>query len=162
MKTTRRQPTAEKENVIGLLCRLAAACEEDARRFDRAAREVSNEELALLFSRYARRRSEFARELMDQENRLEGRPEAGASVVRVHRRASQKPANGRRDDGTILSDCEHAEGKLRALYEAALAEDLPAELQMCLRRQALAINDVYDQMRDLCGALAWCAVPMAV
>lgn len=162
MKTTRRQPTTEKENVIGLLCRLAAACDEDAKRFERAAREVNNEELALLFSRYARRRSEFARELLDHEGCLEGCPEAGASVFRVPQRSSQRPAHGRRDDGMILSDCEHAEGKLRAMYEAALAEDLPAELQMCLRRQALAINDVYDQMRDLCAALAWCAVPMAV
>lgn len=162
MKTTARCSNDRNENVVSLLCGLAAACDEDGRRFERAAREVSNQELALLFSRYARRRAEFARELSEQVDRIEGSPSSGDSVVRVHRRGAHKNASVRRDDGTILSDCEHAEARLRAMYEAALETNLPGELPMLIRRQSLAINDVHDQMRDLCSALAWCAVPMAV
>jgi uncharacterized protein (TIGR02284 family) len=162
MKTMRCLPISEKENLVGRLSRLAIACDEDSRRFERASREVSNEELSLLFSRYARRRAEFARELSEYIDRIEGRPSVGSSVVRVHRRGGHKNAAGRRDDGTILSDCEHAEGELRAMYEAILSADLPDELPMCLRRQSLAVSDVHDQMRKFCSALAWCAVPMAV
>lgn len=162
MKNTSSIPTHDAENLVALLSRLSAACEKDSRRFERAAREVSNEELAMLFSRYARRRAEFAAELGAHADRLLGKPADESAVVRVHRRISLKPGVSRRDDGTLLSDCEHAERALLQMYDEALENDLPSELQMSLRRHSLAVSDVYQQMRDLCAALAWCAVPMAV
>jgi uncharacterized protein (TIGR02284 family) len=161
MKAIKLQAPPKTDDVVSLLSRLCVACEQDAKRFDRASREVSNEELALLFSRYARRRSEFAKELGVHIDQLEGREPAPLSFFRVQSR-KQKLEEARRDDGTILSDCEMAERSLCVLYEEALQHNLPDELQMCLRRQSLAICDVYDQMRDFCSALAWCAVPMAV
>lgn len=162
MKTTKGHAAARKEDQIALLNRLVSACEEDAKRFDRASREVSNEELALLFSRYSRRRAEFARELSMHCDRLQGKPISVGSLMRAHRRSALKPLVERRDDGSILSDCEHAEKALYALYEEAMKSALPGELQMSLRRQSMAVCDVHVQMRDLCAALAWCAVPMAV
>jgi uncharacterized protein (TIGR02284 family) len=161
MNAIKLQAPPNTDDVVSLLSRLCVACEQDAKRFERASREVSNEELALLFSRYARRRSEFAKELGSHIDRMEGREPAPLSFVRVQSR-KQKLEVARRDDGTILSDCEMAERVLFDLYEEALQHDLPDELQACLRRQSLAIRDVHAQMRDFCSALAWCAVPMAV
>jgi uncharacterized protein (TIGR02284 family) len=160
MNAIQFQALPRTDDGVSLLSRLCVACEQDAKRFERAAREVSNEELALLFSRYARRRSEFAKELGAHIDRLEGREPAPLSFVRVQARRNK--LDSRRDDGTILSDCEMAERALFDLYEEVLEHDLPEELQMSLRRQCLAVSDVYAQMLDLCSALAWCAVPMAV
>jgi uncharacterized protein (TIGR02284 family) len=156
------QVAPKTDDVVSLLSRLCVACEQDAKRFDRASREVTNDELALLFGRYARRRSEFAKELGAHIDRLEGREPAPLSFVRVNGRKASKQLVMQRDDGTILSDCELAEQTLRGLYEEALEHALPEELEMSLRRQYMAVSDVYDQMRDFCSALAWCAVPMAV
>lgn len=166
MNAIQLQPLAKNDalrrndDLVSLLSRLCVACEQDAKRFERAAREVSNEELALLFSRYARRRSEFAKELGCHIDRMEGREPAPLSFVRVQSRRQKLAA--RRDDGSILSDCEVSERALCALYEEALQRDLPDDLQTSLQRQSLAVSDVHAQMRDLCSALAWCAVPMAV
>jgi uncharacterized protein (TIGR02284 family) len=160
MNAIKFQALPKTDDVVSLLSRLCVACEQDAKRFERAAREVSNEELALLFSRYARRRCEFAKELGSHIDRLEGREPAPLSFVRVQGR-KHKLVSGR-DDGTILSDCELAERALCDLYEEVLQHALPEDLQMSLRRQSLAVSDVYIQMRDFCSALAWCAVPMAV
>lgn len=162
MNSIKLQIAPKTDDVVSLLSQLCVACEQDAKRFERASREVSNDELALLFGRYARRRSDFAKELGSHIDRLEGREPAPLSFVRVAGRRASKELVARRDDGTILSDCELAEQGLRELYEEALGHRLSEELEMCLRRQYLAVSDVYDQMRDLCSALAWCAVPMAV
>lgn len=160
MNAIKLQAVPKNDDVVSLLSRLCVACEQDAKRFERAARDVSNEELALLFSRYARRRSEFAKELGAHIDRLEGREPAPLSFVRVQSRRQKLVS--RRDDGTILSDCETAERALYDLYEEVLEHDLPDELQMSLRKQSMAVSDVHAQMKDLCSALAWCAVPMAV
>lgn len=160
MNAIKFQALPKTDDVVSLLSRLCVACEQDSKRFERAAREVSNEELALLFSRYARRRSEFAKELGSHIDRMEGREPAPLSFVRVQSR--RQVLVSRRDDGAILSDCEVAERALFDLYEAVLQHDLPEDLQMILRRQSLAVSDVYAQMRDFCSALAWCAVPVAV
>lgn len=162
MNLTSLHVVPKTNDVAALLSRLCAACEDDAKRFERASREVRNEELALLFCRYARRRSEFARELGGHIDRLEGREPSPVSFVRVHGRKAPQKLVTRRDDGTILRDCEHAEKALRALYEEALESSLPEELEASLRRQLLAVSDVHAQMRDFCSALAWCSVPMAV
>lgn len=160
MNAIKFQALPKKGDIVSLLSRLCVACEQDAKRFERAASEVSNEELALLFSRYARRRCEFAKELGSHIDRLEGREPAPLSFVRVQGRKHKLVS--RRDDGTILSDCELAESALCDLYEEVLEHNLPEDLQMSLRRQSFAVSDVYAQMRDFCSALAWCAVPMAV
>jgi uncharacterized protein (TIGR02284 family) len=160
MKAMKFQPASDDLAVV--LSRLSVACGEDSRRFERASREVSNEELALLFARYARRRGEFAKELSDQIDTLQGTDSAPISVTRLSGRKISSRLSGRRDDATILCDCEQAEKALCALYEEALGRDLPGDLQMSLRRQYMAVSDVHAQLHDLCEALAWCAVPMAV
>jgi uncharacterized protein (TIGR02284 family) len=160
MNAMKREAPPRPDAIVSMLSQLCVACERDAKRFERAAHEVSNEELALLFSRYSRRRSEFAKELGSHIDRLEGREPAPLSFVRVQGR--KQKVTSPRDDGTILSDCEVAERSLCELYEEALRRDLPEELEMSLRRQSLAVCDVHAQMRDLCSALAWCAVPTAV
>ena len=163
MKAMKIQPASQNDDLVALLGRLSVACDQDAKSFERASREVSNEELALLFARYARRRGEFAKELCAQIDVLEGQDAAAPiSVTRLSGRKSASKLSARRDDGTILCDCEQAESALCALYEEALRRDLPGELQMSLRRQFMAVSDVHAQMHDLCEALAWCAVPMAV
>lgn len=173
MKTKPRRPARTGEQLVELLCGLSIACEKAAKRLDRAAHEVSNAELSLLFGRYARRRGELAKELAEAADQIAGEPVASrfTVVVRAAGRRTHRPSSAlgaprrpraRREDAVILSDCEQSEGALRSMMESALAEDLPGDLPMRLRRQTMAIGDVHDQLQGFCAALAWCAVPMAV
>lgn len=170
MKTSTARRASPQEPLAARLRSIADACDGASKRLERAAREVSLPELSLLLSRYARRRLELAKEIDAQIERLPLAPRtselqrapARAERIEPSPRSRSLRTRARRDDAAILSECERGEGQLRALYEAALAGDLPGDLPMRLRRQSLAVVDAHDQLRELCAALAWCAVPMAV
>jgi uncharacterized protein (TIGR02284 family) len=53
------------------------------------------------------------------------------------------------DEYAVLTECERGEDAAKRAYEAALNEDLPADIKALVQRQYEGVKTNHDRIRDL-------------
>jgi uncharacterized protein (TIGR02284 family) len=139
------------KNAISTLNSLIETCNDGAKGFETAAKELRDSSARQLFQQYAQERSQFADELRAEVQRLGGRPEEGGSVSgAIHRGwMNIKDAVAGHDDKAIIAEAERGEDVAVASYQSALKEGLPADVEPTVRRQFGEVKAAHDRVRDL-------------
>jgi uncharacterized protein (TIGR02284 family) len=137
--------------IVSTLNQLIQTCKDGESGFQVAAAGVDDPNLRRLFESYSQQRTEFARELQVEVERLSQDPaKEGHSVATLHRGWMElKTAITGADEGAIISECERGEDLAVHAYQQALGSELPADLKAILERQLLKVKEAHDQVRSL-------------
>lgn len=141
----------DNENVISTLNNLIETCKDGEDGFRTAADGVKNSEFKTLFLTYSQQRAQFAAELQNEVRRLGGDPEERGSVAASLHRGwiNIKSTVTGEDEGAVISECERGEDSAVRNYQAALNEDLPANLREIVERQYAQVKEAHDRVRAL-------------
>ena len=139
------------EQAVKALNHLIETCKDGENGFRTAAGGVKRPDLKQLFGSYANQRGLFASELQGEVQRLGGKPETGGSVsAAVHRGwINIKSLVTGQDEAAIIAECEQGEDVALKVYEEALQADLPADIDVVVRRQLAQVREAHDRVRTL-------------
>lgn len=139
------------EEVISTLNNLVETCKDGQNGFRTAAEGVKNSELIALFNTYSEQRGQFASELQNEVRSLGGDPEkTGSTAAALHRGwINIKSTVTGEDEGAVISECERGEDSAVKSYEAALQEDLPANVRTIVETQFAKVKEAHDRIRSL-------------
>ena len=143
--------TMANDDVVSTLNNLIETCKDGQNGFQEAAEGVQNSNLKSLFYEYSQQRAQFAGELQSLVRELGGDPEnSGSTAAALHRGwINIKSAVTGKDDNAILSECERGEDVAKNAYQEALRMNLPANVQSVVQRQAQAVKEAHDRVRNL-------------
>jgi uncharacterized protein (TIGR02284 family) len=138
-------------DLIGTLRRLFEASKDGDSGYRMAADHARGAELKTLFQGYAEQRARFAAELQGELERLGTQDrKTGTITETLHQGWTRiKAAVTGGSDKALIAECERAEDATRELYEEALRQDLPADVQALVRRQFAAVQEAHDRIRAL-------------
>ena len=139
------------DEVISTLNNLVETCKDGQNGFRTAAEGVKNSELIALFNTYSEQRGQFASELQNEVRSLGGDPEkTGSTAAALHRGwINIKSTVTGEDEGAVISECERGEDSAVNAYEAALQEDLPANVRAIVETQFAKVKEAHDRIRSL-------------
>ena len=142
---------ADNDKVISTLNNLIETCKDGQEGFRQAAEGVKHPELKTLFLTYAQQRAQFAGELQMEVHRLGGAPETTSSTAGALHRGwiNLKSALTGEDENAVVSECERGEDSAVRNYEAAIENQLPANLRELVERQFAQIKEAHDRIRSL-------------
>ena len=141
----------DNDAVISALNNLVETCKDGQNGFRTAAEGVKNSELIALFNTYSQQRGQFASELQNEVRTLGGDPEkTGSTAAALHRGwINIKSTVTGEDEGAVISECERGEDSAVNAYEAALQEDLPANVRAIVETQFAKVKEAHDRIRSL-------------
>lgn len=139
------------DEVISSLNNLVETCKDGQNGFRTAAEGVKNSELIALFNTYSEQRGQFASELQNEVRTLGGDPEkTGSTAAALHRGwINIKSTVTGEDEGAVISECERGEDSAVKAYEAALQEELPANVRAIVETQFAKVKEAHDRIRSL-------------
>lgn len=139
------------EDVISTLNNLIETNKDGQDGFKQAAEGVDNSELKSTFFEYSQQRSQFVGELQGLVRELGGDPENSGSISGTLHRGwiNIKSVVTGNDEAAILNEAERGEDSAKNAYKNALQEDLPANVNAVVSRQATAIQAAHDKVKSL-------------
>ena len=139
------------DEVISTLNNLVETCKDGQNGFRTAAEGVKSSELIALFNTYSQQRGQFASELQNEVQILGGDPEkTGSTAAALHRGwINIKSTVTGEDEGAVISECERGEDSAVKAYEAALQEDLPANVRTIVETQFAKVKEAHHRIRSL-------------
>jgi uncharacterized protein (TIGR02284 family) len=146
------------DQTIGILNDLIETCEDARHGFTTAAEDAKDPELSRVFSNYAAQRAQFVSELEKRVLMLGGNPaRRGSAGGAVHRGwIDLKSALASNEPHAVLSECERGEDSARDSYREALnRERLDFETRALIQRQAAAIQEAHDRVKELRDSVAY-------
>lgn len=137
-------------NAIAMLNNLIETCKDGEQGFRTAAEHVKDERTRSVFLEIARERAGMARELQQEVRTLGGDPEQSGSVSGSahHWWMNIKSALGG-DDKSIVSEAERGEDVAVKAYDEALQSGLPPTTLSLVRKQAAAVKQAHDRVREM-------------
>jgi len=140
-----------KDDVIGTINDLIRTCKDGENGFRTCAEGVKSTRLKTLFEEAAERCAQGAAELEAKVRSLGGDPTTSGSVGgSLHRGwIDIKSAITGMDEAAILAECERGEDAAKQTYDAALKEELPADVRSIVERQYRIVKQNHDRVRDL-------------
>lgn len=141
----------DHDAVISTLNNLVETCKDGQNGFRTAAEGVKNSELIALFNTYSQQRGQFSSELQNEVRSLGGDPEkTGSTAAALHRGwINIKSTVTGEDEGAVISECERGEDSAVKAYEAALQEDLPANVRTIVQTQFAKVKEAHDRIRSM-------------
>jgi uncharacterized protein (TIGR02284 family) len=141
----------EKQQVIETLNNLLAITKDGERGFRICAGAVTSLDLKMELESAARRCVEGALELEMKIRTLGGEPAASGTVTGALHRAWTDIVPGimERGDCAVLDECKRGEDVAKQAYEDALVEDLPADVEVIVRRQYQGVTENHERIREL-------------
>ncbi|HTV01956.1 MAG TPA: PA2169 family four-helix-bundle protein [Luteitalea sp.] len=138
------------DTAISTLNNLIETCKDGENGFKTAAEGLTDPAYKAKFIEYAQQRATFARELQAQVRTLGGDPEKSGSVAASLHRGwiDIKSVVTGKSDHAILAEAERGEDVAKAAYEKAVKESLPADAAALVQRQASAVKQAHDHVRD--------------
>ena len=139
------------QEVVTTLNSLLQTTKDGAKGFRTCAKDIKNGSLTPVFESSAQRCDEGAAELEAQIRKLGGEPATSGSVSgTLHRRWTDimSSVTGM-EPHAVLEECERGEDAAMRHYEAALKENLPADIEAVVRRQYVGVKANHDRIRDL-------------
>jgi uncharacterized protein (TIGR02284 family) len=139
------------DKIIATLNDLIEASKDGEKGFALAAKSNREPELAPIFSDGEAANRAAAAELQDRVRLLGGTAEQGGSTGAAVRRSwmSVRAMLRRRDDVTIMEECERGERYVRGRYAEALELDLPEPVRSIVERHHRAIAEGHYRVLDL-------------
>ncbi len=139
------------EEVISTLNNLIETNKDGQEGFRQAAEGVERSDLKTTFLEYSQQRSKFTGELQGLVRELGGDPESSGSIAgSLHRGwINIKTAVTGKDDSAVLNEAERGEDVAKKAYKNAMEENLPANVNAVVSRQASAVQAAHDKVRDL-------------
>jgi len=143
-------PSANQD-AISALNDLIETCHDGENGFRAAAEGLKSSQLQMLFSAYARQRSQFAVELQQEVRRLGGDAEkAGSMAGGLHRIwANIKSVVSGGSEPEIVSEAERGEDQAVKSYREALGANLPENTRAIVARQFRQVQEAHDRIRSL-------------
>ena len=136
-------------DVILVLNGLINTCRQGEEAFKSAAENIQNSEFRRLFNIFSQQRAQFVSELQAEVHRLGGEaPKAGNNTT-PQRSWTNVISMVKRDEASIIAECQREEESAVNDYQEALKADLPLDVQYVVKRQYMDIKDAYDRMRIL-------------
>ena len=120
-------------------------------RVSNLPQDVKKGSLTPVFESSAQRCDVGATELEAQIRKLGGEPATSGSVGgTLHRRWTDimSSVTGM-EEHVVLEECERGEDAAMRHYEAALKEDLPADIEAIVRRQYVGVKANHDRIQAL-------------
>ena len=139
------------QEVIATLNLLLQTTKDGAKGFRTCAKDVKKGSLTPVFESSAQRCDVGATELEAQIRKLGGEPATSGSVGgTLHRRWTDimSSVTGM-EEHVVLEECERGEVAAMRHYEAALKEDLPADIEAIVRRQYVGVTANHDRINAL-------------
>ena len=139
------------QEVIATLNLLLQTTKDGAKGFRTCAKDVKKGSLTPVFESSAQRCDVGATELEAQIRKLGGEPATSGSVGgTLHRRWTDimSSVTGM-EEHAVLEECERGEDAAMHNYEAALKEDLPADIAAIVRRQYVGVKENHDRIHAL-------------
>lgn len=139
------------DEVISTLNNLIETNKDGQEGFRQAAEGVNRSDLKTLFHEYSQQRSQFAGELQQLVRDLGGDPENTGSISgSLHRGwIDIKQAVTGGDEQSVLNEAERGEDSAKNAYKNALQENLPANVNSVIAKQATAIQEAHDKIKAL-------------
>ena len=139
------------QEVIATLNLLLQTTKDGAKGFRTCAKDVKKGSLTPVFESSAQRCDVGATELEAQIRKLGGEPATSGSVGgTLHRRWTDimSSVTGM-EEHVVLEECERGEDAAMRHYEAALKEDLPADIEAIVRRQYVGVTANHNRIHAL-------------
>jgi uncharacterized protein (TIGR02284 family) len=138
-------------NVTSTLNGLIETCKDGEQGFRQAAEKVQDPSLRSLFTRYSTQRAEYARNLQQLVTTLGDSPaESGHVAATLHRGwIGLKSALSKNEDKAIIDECEAGEDAAIEAYKAAIANQLPANIDQVVRTQYAGVQAAHETIRNL-------------
>jgi uncharacterized protein (TIGR02284 family) len=139
------------QEVIATLNLLLQTTKDGAKGFRTCAKDVKKGSLTPVFESSAQRCDVGAAELETEIRKLGGEPATSGSVGgALHRRWTDimSSVTGM-EEHVVLEECERGEDAAMRHYEAALKEDLPADIAVIVRRQYAGVKGNHDRIHAL-------------
>jgi uncharacterized protein (TIGR02284 family) len=141
----------DNQQVIATLNLLLQTTKDGSKGFRTCAKDVKKGSLTPVFESSAQRCDEGAAVLETQIRKLGGVPATSGSVGgTLHRRWTDimSSVTGM-EEHAVLEECERGEDAAMRHYEAALKEDLPADIEAIVRRQYVGVKENHDRIHAL-------------
>ena len=142
---------ADIKNIHDLIHNLIECCRDSQQAYIDAAEHISDSRLRHYFNERALERAQFAGELTDGlrelgEHHLKSTGSTGGTLRRAWMEVKNKLGGG---DHAILSSMEACEDTIKHMYEEALSEKLPRDLEATVRTQAQSIYNSHDYIKGI-------------
>jgi uncharacterized protein (TIGR02284 family) len=141
----------ESENTLEVLNGLIRTCKDGEKGFLEAADSIENGYYQILFKEFARRRGQFASELLAIVRTFGGDPSRHGSVAgSIHRGwMNLKSTLDRGNDNLILSECERGEEAGLKNYEQAMKKNLPDNIRSLIQKQYEDVNTTLNRLHNM-------------
>ncbi|MBI4398145.1 MAG: PA2169 family four-helix-bundle protein [Candidatus Omnitrophica bacterium] len=140
-----------EHDVVGTLNHLIQTAKDGQNGFNRAAQDTQNLQLRNLFISLSEQRAEYVDELQGKVAELGGEPKVRGSARAALRRGwiRLKSAVTDYDERSIIAEAEKSESVANAVYQDALKEGLPREVETVVQKQAESVESSYELMQTL-------------
>jgi uncharacterized protein (TIGR02284 family) len=140
-----------KKEYVTLLNGLIEICKDGEKGFREAAEDIDIGYYQILFSEYARQRSQFASALQQEVRKLGGVPDRKGSMAgTVHRGWMNLRSHvNQKTNATIIVECERGEKNALKNYQNALKLDLPETLKSLILTQYQTIRHTHGRIKAM-------------
>jgi uncharacterized protein (TIGR02284 family) len=138
------------DEIVSTLNELIETCEDGAEGFKKAAADVEENSLKMLFSGYSAQRERFAAELRTVVESHGATPaNSGHSAGALHRGwMSVKEAVGNKNKA-IIDECEAGEDQAMKAYREAFEKNFPGLTGELINRQFAGVQEAHNKLRTL-------------